>query len=237
MRIGTTAIPPPSPRATSRNPWHFSQYLRDPRCNEWSMTLARRGLTETNPSVPRSEDFTLQEAILIVPKLRAKMQAAVLTALKSSDFKKQASGYSHTYFTKDDIDFGLLSQYPTDLELSAAYEIAAEENNCLWSLLGIMIHPMDIANAPDPGQSLIAQPVTRSQLPWKRKRRRRQHHNQHQQQQQRDEPPSNKASGDGEDEEEYGGERDVNDEGQYGGVGESEHRWRRGTKAAYEGRR
>ncbi|KAJ7176665.1 hypothetical protein C8R46DRAFT_889360 [Mycena filopes] len=104
-----------------------------------------------------SEDFTLQEAILIVPKLRAKMQAAVLTALKSSDFKKQASGYSHTYFTKDDIDFGLLSQYPTDLELSAAYEIAAEENNCLWSLLGI--HPMDIANAPDPGQSLIAQPA------------------------------------------------------------------------------
>ncbi|KAJ7181894.1 hypothetical protein C8R46DRAFT_1313521 [Mycena filopes] len=58
---------------------------------------------------------------------------------------------------EDDIDFGLLSQYPTDLELSAAYEIAAEENNCLWSLLGI--HPMDIANAPDPGQSLIAQPA------------------------------------------------------------------------------
>ncbi|KAJ7182110.1 hypothetical protein C8R46DRAFT_1210675 [Mycena filopes] len=65
--------------------------------------------------------------------------------------------HTHTYFTKDDIDFGLLSQYPTDLELSAAYEIAAEENNCLWSLLGI--HPMDIANAPDPGQSLIAQPA------------------------------------------------------------------------------
>ncbi|KAJ7165277.1 hypothetical protein C8R46DRAFT_1277431 [Mycena filopes] len=104
-----------------------------------------------------SEDFTLQEAILIVPKLRAKMQAAVLTVLKSTDFKKQASGYSHTYFTKDDIDFGLLSQYPTDLELSAAYEIAAEENNCLWSLLGI--HPMDIANAPNPGRSFITQPA------------------------------------------------------------------------------
>ncbi|KAJ7036260.1 hypothetical protein C8F04DRAFT_1258120 [Mycena alexandri] len=38
-----------------------------------------------------SKDFTLQEAILIVPKLRAKMQAAVLTSLKATDFKKQAS--------------------------------------------------------------------------------------------------------------------------------------------------
>jgi hypothetical protein len=104
-----------------------------------------------------SEDFTLQEAILIVPKLRAKMQAAVRTVLKPSDFKKKASGYSHTYFNKDDIDFGLLGQYPTDLELSAAYEIALEENNCLWSLLGI--HPSDIVAAPDPGAALIAQPA------------------------------------------------------------------------------
>ncbi|KAJ7040182.1 hypothetical protein C8F04DRAFT_1254358 [Mycena alexandri] len=102
-------------------------------------------------------DFTLQEAILIVPKLRAKMQAAVLTSLKATDFKKQASGYSHTYFTKDDINFGLLGQYPTDLELSAAYEVAAEENNCLWSLLGI--HPVDISNAFNPGSALIAQPA------------------------------------------------------------------------------
>ncbi|KAJ7166266.1 hypothetical protein C8R46DRAFT_1035532 [Mycena filopes] len=45
------------------------------------------------------------------------------------------------------------------------------------------------------------------------------------------------ASGDGEDEKEYGGKRGVNDEGQDGGVGESEHRRRRGTKAAYESRR
>ncbi|KAJ7922375.1 hypothetical protein B0H13DRAFT_2411179 [Mycena leptocephala] len=69
----------------------------------------------------------------------------------------QSSGYSHTYFTKDDVDFALLAQYPTDLELSVAYEIATEENNCLWSLLGI--HPNDIVNAPDPGITLTAQPA------------------------------------------------------------------------------
>jgi hypothetical protein len=51
-----------------------------------------------------SEDFILQEAILIVPKLRAKMQSAVLTALKATDLKKQGAGYSHTYFTSEDID-------------------------------------------------------------------------------------------------------------------------------------
>jgi hypothetical protein len=70
-------------------------------------------------------------------------------------YKKQASGYCHTYFTSEDIDFALLGQYPTDVELSTAYKIAAEENDCLWSLLGI--HPAQIKAAPTPG--LIAQPT------------------------------------------------------------------------------
>ncbi|KAJ7500733.1 hypothetical protein B0H11DRAFT_2225129 [Mycena galericulata] len=101
-----------------------------------------------------SEDFTLQEAILIVPKLRPKLEAAVRTLLKSTDFKKQASGYSHTYFTAEDVDFALLGQMPTDSDFSTAYAIADEENNCLWSLLGI--HPSEIETAPTPG--LVAQP-------------------------------------------------------------------------------
>ncbi|KAJ7436725.1 hypothetical protein B0H11DRAFT_2255972 [Mycena galericulata] len=101
-----------------------------------------------------SEDFTLQEAIIIVPKLRSKLEAAVRTVLKSTDFKKHASGYSHTYFTAEDIDFALLGQMPTDSDFSTAYAIADEENNCLWSLLGI--HPNEIERAPTPG--LVAQP-------------------------------------------------------------------------------
>ncbi|KAJ7757929.1 hypothetical protein B0H16DRAFT_1822598 [Mycena metata] len=104
-----------------------------------------------------SEDFTLAEAILTVPKLRAKMQGAVRTPLKTSDFKKRASGYSHTYFTPEDINLALLRQFPTDVELSTAYAIAIEENDCLWSLLGI--HPHDIAGVPDPGRALVAQPL------------------------------------------------------------------------------
>ncbi|KAK6992640.1 hypothetical protein R3P38DRAFT_3430332 [Favolaschia claudopus] len=104
-----------------------------------------------------SKDFALHEAICFLPKIRAQMQSAVLSRLTATDFKKQASGYAHTYFTKDDIDFSLLAQYPSDAELGIAYEIAMEENNCLWSLLGI--HPNDISNAPDPKVGLRAQPA------------------------------------------------------------------------------
>ncbi|KAJ6617205.1 hypothetical protein B0H10DRAFT_1797924, partial [Mycena sp. CBHHK59/15] len=101
-----------------------------------------------------SKDFTFQEAILIVPKLRAKMQASVRTPVDPAAYKKRASGYCHTYFMSEDIDFALLSQYPTDVELSMAYEIAAEENDCLWTLLGI--HPARIKAAPMPG--IVTQP-------------------------------------------------------------------------------
>ncbi|KAJ6482001.1 hypothetical protein C8R45DRAFT_831472 [Mycena sanguinolenta] len=102
-----------------------------------------------------SQDFTFQEAILIVPKLRAKMQASVRTRIDPAAYKKQASGYCHTYFTSEDVNFGLLGQYPTDVELSLAYKIAAEENDCLWALLGI--HPDQINAAPFPG--LAPQPL------------------------------------------------------------------------------
>ncbi|KAJ7752401.1 hypothetical protein B0H14DRAFT_2635778 [Mycena olivaceomarginata] len=83
-----------------------------------------------------SEDFTLQEAILIVPELRAKMQAAVLTVLNTSDYKKQASGYSHTYFTKDDINFGLLSQYPRRTILCGLFSVSIPEISTLPRIRG-----------------------------------------------------------------------------------------------------
>ncbi|KAJ7845792.1 hypothetical protein B0H13DRAFT_2409245 [Mycena leptocephala] len=98
-----------------------------------------------------SEDFTLQEAILIVPKLRAKMQAAIQTVLKASDLKKTSLRiFTHLFHQRR-------RRLRASGPLSVAYEIATEENNCLWSLLGI--HPNDIVNAPDPGITLTAQPA------------------------------------------------------------------------------
>ncbi|KAJ7610674.1 hypothetical protein DFH06DRAFT_1016464, partial [Mycena polygramma] len=102
-----------------------------------------------------SKDFTFQEAVLMVPKLRVKMQASVRTRPDAASYKKQASGYCHTYFTSEDIDFALLGQYPTDVELTTAYKIAAEENDALWTLLGI--DPKQIHSAPDP--NIIPQPT------------------------------------------------------------------------------
>ncbi|KAJ7178444.1 hypothetical protein C8R43DRAFT_1117832 [Mycena crocata] len=96
-----------------------------------------------------TSDFTLQQAILIVPKLRAKMQASVRIPKNQTDFKKQASGYCHTYYSSENIDYEMLSKFPTDVEFSAAYEMAGQENECLWSMLGV--HPDRIKNAPTPG--------------------------------------------------------------------------------------
>ncbi|KAJ6484795.1 hypothetical protein C8R45DRAFT_764021, partial [Mycena sanguinolenta] len=66
-------------------------------------------------------DFTMQQ------KLRAKMQVSVRIAKNQSDFKKQASGYCHTYCSSENIDYDLLSRYPTDVELSDAYSMVAQE--------------------------------------------------------------------------------------------------------------
>ncbi|KAJ6614611.1 hypothetical protein B0H10DRAFT_2221177 [Mycena sp. CBHHK59/15] len=66
--------------------------------------------------------MTMQQAILGVPKLRNKLQSAVRTAKTQTDFKKQASGYCHTYYSSQNIDYALLSDYPSDVQLSAAYE-------------------------------------------------------------------------------------------------------------------
>ena len=97
-------------------------------------------------------DFTFQEALLLIPKLRAKMQSTIRQTPDPAEYKKVASGYFHTYFTSDDINYANLSRYPTDTELSAAYQAAAEENDCLWTLLGI--HPSQLQQSPTASTTL-----------------------------------------------------------------------------------
>ncbi|KAJ7053113.1 hypothetical protein C8F01DRAFT_1330777 [Mycena amicta] len=101
-------------------------------------------------------DFTLQEALLMVPKIRTYMQSAVRTAIDPSTYKEAANGYCLTYFSSEDIDQSLQTQMPLDSAYSTAYQIAAEENDCLWSLLGI--HPSVIMTAPDPSHGVAPQP-------------------------------------------------------------------------------
>ncbi|KAJ6487065.1 hypothetical protein DFH09DRAFT_1457048 [Mycena vulgaris] len=96
-----------------------------------------------------SPDMTMQQAILGVPKLRAKLTSAVRIQKTQTDFKKQASGYCHTYYSSENIDYALLSAYPSDIELSQVYAGATQENDALWAMLGV--HPDRIENAPTPG--------------------------------------------------------------------------------------
>ncbi|KAJ7776540.1 hypothetical protein DFH07DRAFT_731871, partial [Mycena maculata] len=96
-----------------------------------------------------SPDMTMQQAILGVPKLRDKLTSAVRIQKKQTDYKKQASGYCHTYYSSENIDYALLSTYPSDVELSAAYEGATQENDALWAMLGV--HPDRINGATLPG--------------------------------------------------------------------------------------
>jgi hypothetical protein len=53
-----------------------------------------------------------------------------------AEFRHTAAGYSHTYFDANDIPLGLLSEFPSDYEISQAAIIAYDEANTLWDLLG-----------------------------------------------------------------------------------------------------
>jgi len=82
------------------------------------------------------KDFTFLDFIYMIPKLRIKLHQAVLRR-KSSNGKAHAVGYSHTYFDHKGLDLVALTTYPTDAEINALAQIAAQEANSLVTLLGV----------------------------------------------------------------------------------------------------
>ncbi|KAJ7197465.1 hypothetical protein GGX14DRAFT_574247 [Mycena pura] len=95
-----------------------------------------------------SPDFTFQQALLMIPKIRTYMQSSVRSPIDPATFKESANGYCLTYFAADDVDLSLLCQQPLDVSYSTAYRAADEENTCLWTLLGV--HPAALRAAPSP---------------------------------------------------------------------------------------
>ncbi|KAJ7200399.1 hypothetical protein GGX14DRAFT_572153 [Mycena pura] len=93
-------------------------------------------------------DFSVQEAILMIPKLRVRMQSSMMDKIDASQLKATAAGYRPTYYTKDRVNLDLCSQFPTDASLSEAYKIGDEEAHALWALLGV--HPIDLDRVPEP---------------------------------------------------------------------------------------
>lgn len=82
------------------------------------------------------KDFSYLDLIYMIPQLRIKLKRAVLHG-KSSNGKARAAGYSHTYFDHEGLDLVVLSTYPTDAQINAVAEIAAQEANSLIALLGV----------------------------------------------------------------------------------------------------
>ncbi|KAF8956013.1 hypothetical protein BDZ97DRAFT_1672397 [Flammula alnicola] len=81
-------------------------------------------------------DFTMLDVLWLIPKIGVRLMAACKKKNINADFKRTASGYSHTYFDGDDIDLHFLTIFPTDEEIKSAAAAAYEEAFSLWILLG-----------------------------------------------------------------------------------------------------
>ncbi|KAJ7827971.1 hypothetical protein B0H14DRAFT_3719732 [Mycena olivaceomarginata] len=93
------------------------------------------------------KDFTMLDFLYMIPKLRVKLRAAVLSA-KISNPKDRAAGYSHTYFDATGLDILALSTFPDDDTINGIALEAAEEADSLIALLGLA--PAQLHRGDDP---------------------------------------------------------------------------------------
>ncbi|THU93771.1 hypothetical protein K435DRAFT_669626 [Dendrothele bispora CBS 962.96] len=122
------------------------------------MIIHRDRLTKSCPLVPHEHgthgcehlfaemrklvpDFSMQQAILMAPKLAkiAKSTHQSTAKFSKASYNERAQGYQHAFLddSASEFDFKLLSQFPTDQEFSELYQTASEECDALWSLLGV----------------------------------------------------------------------------------------------------
>ncbi|KAF8575684.1 hypothetical protein K439DRAFT_1623403 [Ramaria rubella] len=93
-------------------------------------------------------DFTYLDFLYMILKLSVVLKAVVLAP--PADAKTWAAGYIHTYFNTRDIDLTLLSEYPSDTEITAAAQEGYEEAPSLFAYLGV--HPDLFTSSSIPAQ-------------------------------------------------------------------------------------
>jgi len=81
-------------------------------------------------------DFTMMDVLRLVPKCHVRLMAACKRQGTKTDFKKRASGYSHTYSDATDANLHFLAIFPTDAEMASAAKTAYDEAVMLWEILG-----------------------------------------------------------------------------------------------------
>lgn len=100
-----------------------------------------------------SKDFSLVEAIVMMPHLLATMTAASGDRYKKNSLKQTGTGYTHTALFEDEsLDYKKLAVFPSDLELQRAYADANEEVDAFLNLLGCppsILDDMPEATAPE----------------------------------------------------------------------------------------
>jgi hypothetical protein len=85
------------------------------------------------------KDFTAMDFYHMLPKLEVKVREAALNGSRQdSEMKACASGYNHTYLDSHDIDLLSLAIFPSDAQIEALAQEAAEEAESLISILGIL---------------------------------------------------------------------------------------------------
>ncbi|KZT40302.1 hypothetical protein SISSUDRAFT_1127329 [Sistotremastrum suecicum HHB10207 ss-3] len=82
------------------------------------------------------KDFTVQDVMDMMPKLRALMLATARSHLAPKGTEK-ATGYSHTYFDVKGMNLANLSIFPSNSEISDAMMNAYDEASSLFALLGV----------------------------------------------------------------------------------------------------
>ncbi|KAE9389838.1 hypothetical protein BT96DRAFT_834403 [Gymnopus androsaceus JB14] len=82
-------------------------------------------------------DFNMQQALLCVPKLARMSKTSSSSKFSKPTYKKTANGYSHDFLNDREchFDYELLKTFPSDVEFSAIYKTAVEENHAIWGLL------------------------------------------------------------------------------------------------------
>ena len=83
------------------------------------------------------KDFSMLDFIYMISKLRISLRETVLRN-KTADPKARASGYSHTYFDQKGVNLVALARFPSDEDIRATAEAAAEEAESLFALLGVV---------------------------------------------------------------------------------------------------
>lgn len=81
-------------------------------------------------------DFTMLDVLQLIPKIRVRLHAACRNKIADSDFKRTASGYSHTYYDTDAPSLAPLLDFPSDSDIHSACAAAHEEACALWKMLG-----------------------------------------------------------------------------------------------------